>query len=368
MVLRGSFQLFNQDFRSPDTTNLTYNFDIKSTSGEVIHFNGYKIVNSSVAFSPWATWKATSTLYVTLTGSNGARIGRGMLHIRPAAFASEALTFTATGQSLFEQMRSSGQFLSFFAKQVAKSFLGPLNFLQWPSASYSGYFGDKVPPAKTIKVTASDGLQTTLRVWAPSVAKGRQEAAKGKIFFIPGAAVDHQIFALPTIRCNAVEYFTRAGHEVFALTHRVGKTIVAQKGYTTFDARLDIKAGLEEVRKIQGSDEKIYVVAHCAGSVALSMALLDKTVPAHWIAGITASNVFAHPKFAKVNMMKASLPVPLPQIYKAVAGSWFSCSSSHLDTVVQQVMNQALRFYPVGSMAEVCNSVVCHRSELAFGR
>ena len=365
MVLRGGFQLFNQDFRSPDTTNLTYNFDMVSTSGEVIHFNGYKIVNSSVAFSPWATWKATSTLYVTLTSSNGTRFGRGMLHIRPSAFGAEALTFTPTGQSLFKRMRSSRQFLSFFAKQVAKSFFGPLNLLQWPSASYSGYFGDKVPPARTVKIIASDGVQTTLRMWS---AVGTRHSMKSKILFVPGAAVDHQIFALPTIRRNAVEYFTGAGHEVYVITHRTGKTIVAQKGYTTFDARLDIKAALEEIRKIEGSDEKIYVVAHCAGSVALSSALLDGTVPANWISGITASNVFAHPKFAKINMAKASLPVPLPKIYKAVAGSWFSCTSSYHDAFVQQLVNQALRFYPVGAMNEVCNSVVCHRSELVFGR
>ena len=366
MVLRGGFQLFNQDFRSPDTTNLTYNFDMVSTSGEVIHFNGYKIVNASVAFSPWATWKATSTLFVTLTGSNGARVGRGKLHINPTAFRSEALTFTPTGRSLLRRLRSSGQFLSFFTKQVAKSFLGPLNLLQWPSPSYSGYFGDKVPPAKTLKITASDGVQVTLRMWSP--VTGRRHPAKSKILFLPGAAVDHQIFALPTIRRNAVDYFTEAGHEVYVVTHRTGKTIVAQNGYTAFDARLDVKAGLDEIRKMQGSDDKIYVVAHCAGSQALSIALLDGTVPAHWISGITASNVFAHPKFAKINMAKASLPVPLPKIYEAVAGSWFSCSSSHHDTVVQQVMNQALRFYPVGGMGELCNSVVCHRSELVFGR
>ena len=365
MVRRGTFQLFNEDFRSPDTTNLTYKFDMVSTSGEVIHFDGYKVVNSSVAFSPLATWKATSTLYVTLTSATGFSIGRGKLHISPTSFGSEALTFTSTGQTLYSRLKSSGQFLSFFAKQVAKSFLGPLNILQFPSDSYFGYFGDKIPPIKTLKITASDGVQTTLRIWAPAPPP---ETSKPNILFIPGAAVDHQIFALPTIRRNAVEYFTGAGHQVFVITHRTGKTIVAKKGYTTFDARLDIKAALEEIRKIQGSDQKIYIVAHCAGSVALSIGLLDRTVPADWILGITASNVFAHPKFAKINLAKASLPVPLPKIYKNVAGSWFSCTSSYHDTVVQQFMNQALRFYPVGAMSEICNSVVCHRSELVFGR
>lgn len=364
MVLRGGLQLFDQDFRSPDTTNLTYEFDMVSTSGEVIHFNGYKTVNSSAAFSPWAVWKAASTIYVTLTDCNGGRVARGMLHTTPAAFGAEALTLTSTGQSLFARIKSKGQFLSFIAKQIAKSFLGPLNPLQWPSTSYSGYIVDKMPPAQTLQITASDGVHSTLRMWTPVTG---QQPAKVRVFFVPGVAVDHQIFALPTIRRNAVEYFTGAGHEVFAITPRTGKTILAEKGYTTFDARLDLKAGLEEIRRLQNSD-KIYVVAHGEGSMALSMALLDGTIPASWIAGITASNVFAHPKFATANMLKAKLPVSIPKIYNTVVGSWFSCTSSHNDRFAQGLLNQALRFYPVGGAQELCNSVVCHRSELAFGR
>ena len=284
MVRRGSFQLFNQDFRSPDTTNLTYNFDMLSTSEEIIHFNGYKIVSSSIAFSPWATWKAISTLYVTLTGANGCRVGRGMMHIRPSAFVPEVLTLTPTGPSLLRRVVSSGQFLSFFVKQVAKSFLGPMNSLQWPSASYSGYFEDKVPPAKTIKVTAADGVQTTLLMWNP--VKG-QQPGKTKILFVPGVAVDHQIFALPTIERNAVEYFTGADHEVWIIHHRIGKTMIAQKGYTAFDVRLDIKASLEEIRKTQSPQEKVYVIAHCHGSTAFASGLLDGTIPANWISGMS---------------------------------------------------------------------------------
>ena len=279
MVRRGTFQLFNQDFRSPDTTNLTYDFDMVSTAGEVIHFNGYKIVNSSVAFSPWATWKATSTLYVTLTGTNGHRIGRGMLHIRPSKFFSEALTFAPIGKTLWKRLASSGEFLAYFAKQVAKSFLGPINFLQWPSASYTGYFSNKIPPSQTYQVVAEDGVQTTLRVW--SAING----SKGKIFFIPGAAVDHQIFALPTIEKNAVEYFTEAGYESWVLTHRTGKTAVAKQGYNAFDTRLDVKAALEKIREVQKSNDKIQVVAHCAGSIAFASGLLDGTIPADWISG-----------------------------------------------------------------------------------
>jgi len=216
-----------------------------------------------------------------------------------------------------------------------------------------------VPSAKTIKITASDGVQTTLRMWSPVGAWLLTEA---KVSLIPGAAVDHQIFALPTIRRNAMEYFTGTGHEVFVITLWMGKAITAQRGYFTFDARLDIKAGLEEIRKLQGSDDKICLVAHSEGPMALLMALLNR------IAGVRVSSVFTHPKRAKVNMLKASSLIPLPKLHTVLAGSWFSCTFSYHDTIVQQLINQALRFYVLGGVGEICNSVICHGSELVFGR
>lgn len=79
--------------------------------------------------------------------------------------------------------------------------------------------------------------------------------------------------------------------------------------------------------------------------------------------------VFFTPKFATVNMMKARSPVSLPAVYKKLAGSdWFGCVSSTNDALVQRITNQLLRFYPVGGLAEICNSTTCHRSELVFGR
>ena len=330
--------------------------------------HGYKIVDPSVAFSPLATWKATSTLYVTLTRADRseATVGRGILLINPAAFGSELATFNSLGSSLFAKARSSAQFLTYFAKQVAGVFLSPFNALQYPKVTTNGYF-NKRPPTATYKLTASDGVPCLMHMWTPTKVSTSPPV---QILFIPGAAVDHQIFALPTIKTNAIEYFTSAGYQAFCITHRVGKTMVAQKNYTTFDARLDIQAALIYIRSLQtsSSQTKIYVIAHCAGSIALSMALLDGTVPASWISGITASNVFMNPIFGNVNRVKATLPLPLTTAYRLLVGNWFSTASSHEDTYVQQMLNQVLRFYPTGATSEICNSVVCHRCELVFGR
>jgi hypothetical protein len=370
MVLRGDFQLFNQDPREPTCQNLTYNFDMINPSGERLRFNGYKIVNPSVAFDPLGFWKATSTLYVTITQPDDTVIGRGTLHIQPSDFVSELATLEPTGTSLFAKAKSTASFLAFFTKQAASIFFAPFSYLSYPAPTFKGYI-NVTPISQTYTLIASDGVHSTLQMWDP-IGKGPDDAAP-TILFIPGAAVDHQIFALPTIEKNGIDYFRESGYRCFCVTHRVGKTMVAYKGYTTFDARLDILAALEQVRKLQQTQtktapEKVYVIAHCAGSVALSIGLLDGTVPAEYIKGITASNVFMNPIFAKVNMIKASQPVPMNSIYGTFVGSWFSCASSTQDGLVQQALNQVLRLYPVGERKEICNSVVCHRSSLVFGR
>ncbi|KAJ5153414.1 uncharacterized protein N7482_009892 [Penicillium canariense] len=370
MVHRGDFQLFNQDTREPTTRNLTYNFEMISPSREKLCFNGYKVVNPSVAFDPIGFWKATSTLYVTITVPDGKVIGRGTLHIQPADFVSELATLEPTGRNLYAKVKSAASFLTYFTREAAKMFFAPLTCLQWPSPTFHGY-GNVTEIAETFTVIASDGIHSTMQMWNPPGRDG--SIARPTILFVPGAAVDYQIFGLPTIEKNAIDYFREAGYRIYCVTHRVGKTMTAIKGDTTFDARLDILAALTKIRELhegqrRGQAEKIYVIAHCAGSVALSMGLLDGSIPAGWIKGITASNVFMNPIFANVNRAKASLPIPLNSLYNKLAGSWFSCTSSLGDSLIQQILNQVLRFYPVGSKAEICDSVVCHRSSLVFGR
>jgi hypothetical protein len=101
------------------------------------------------------------------------------------------------------------------------------------------------------------------------IDKGSHDAAP-TMLFIPGAAVDHQIFALPAIEKNATDYFREAGYRCFCVTHRVGKTMVAYQGYTTFDARRTSARALSQIRKLQETQtntvpERVHVVAHYVG-------------------------------------------------------------------------------------------------------
>lgn len=369
IVHRGTFQLFSQDHRQPDTANLVYNFDMVSPKGNKLHFNGYKVVNSGAFLNPLELWRQTSTLFVTITNTQSQVVGRGTLRIQPQDFIQELQTFVPSGPILLSKLMSTASFLTYFTKQLAVPFLSTLGRLQWPSDGVNTT--SKVTrPSQSIQLEATDGEKSTLHMWNP-IKDGVEGIGRAPIIlFVPGAAVDHSMFALPTIEKNAITYFREAGYRAYCLTHRVGRTPIAQKNYTPYDARRDIHAALLYVRKAnaaRGDDEshKVYVIAHCAGSLALSCGLLDGTIPAEWLCGVTASMVFMNPKFGKVNYILSKFPVTA---YEKVVGSWWDCCSSPNDSYVQQFLNQVLRLYPAGSARETCRSVVCHRSELVFGR
>ncbi|KAI0514386.1 glucose-methanol-choline oxidoreductase [Xylaria bambusicola] len=393
MVRRGNFNLFLVDTKAPGTRNLTYDFDMFGTNERRLHFHGYKVVDSSVALSPAQFWRSTSTLYVHITERppkgtreqggqdedycpKGKVIAQGIMRIQPKDFLSEILTLSPTGSSIFNKIKSVANFMTFFTRKSMNLFLAPLTPLQYPSPAYTG-FVNNTPRTKSYKITARDGVRTSLHMWEPT----NTSVETKNLFMIPGASVDHQIFALPTIRMNAVNYFQRAGYRVFIPVHRIGVLMVAQNDWTTFDARLDLLACLEFIRKryptyaepVQDNEEKpepepIYTIAHCMGSVAFATGLLDGTIPAKWIKGVTCSQVFMNPIWNCMNMIKIlALPIPADRLYRFFAGNWFSCSTGKNDSYVQKALNELLRFMP-DERKEICNNATCHRVSLVFAR
>ncbi|KAJ8125051.1 hypothetical protein O1611_g8589 [Lasiodiplodia mahajangana] len=397
MVRRGNFNLFLVDTKAPGTRNLTYDFNMFGTSGERLHFHGYKVVDSSVALAPMQFWRSTSTLYVTITErpAKGVResssgedfcprgkiVAQGIMRIQPQDFLSEILTLAPTGGSILDKVKSVTNFMTFFTRKSMSLFLAPLTPLQYPSQTYSG-FVNNTPRSKAYKITARDHVTTSLYVWEPT----NTTVETKNLFMIPGASVDHQIYALPTIRLNAVNYFQRAGYRVFVPVHRIGVLMVAQNNWTTFDARLDLRACLELIRKeyptgeiihddSRGPSDKpkrkpepIYTIAHCMGSVAFAAGLLDGTIPASWIKGVTCSQVFMNPIWNCMNMIKIlALPIPADRLYRLFAGNWFSCSTGKNDSYLQKALNEVLRFMP-DERKEICNNATCHRISLVFAR
>ena len=74
------------------------------------------------------------------------------------------------------------------------------------------------------------------------------------------------------------------------------------------------------------------------------------------------------PWFAKVNSCIARWLPDTPEIATELLGPWYEVDCGEHDGIVQGLIDQSLRFYPVGGKDEICTSAICHRTELAFGR
>lgn len=365
MVHRGHFSLFSEDPLAPETKQMTYDFDMTSINCETLHFHGFKIIDASVTLDLVALWKSTTTLYSTVSRPDGHVLGRGILHVQLEDFVAERNSVTPDGRNLLSKARSVVSFMDYFAKQSASIFFAPFMKMEYPAASYGDVI-NPTQPTQTIRVEAEDGVTSYLYMWEATVED--PELTIHNLYMIPGASVDHRIFSLETIEHNAVQYFLAAGYRVWVIVHRIGIDMKAEDHWTTFDARLDIKAGLQHIRNSPlGGPVPIYTIAHCMGSVAFSSGLLDGTIPTSWILGISCSQVFMNPKWALVNMLKVKVPIPLDTIYKLVIGNWLDITSDENDTVIQQLINQMLRLYPV-EPEEICRSVSCHRTSFVFGR
>ena len=110
LILRGEVQFFTVDEAVSDATELAYKLTLLSTDGEAYLFNGYKKVDSSMAFSVSKAWKATTTLYTTITRVDGSMVGRGMPYSSWRNFESEMKTFgpTSSGSLLKKVLPSFG--------------------------------------------------------------------------------------------------------------------------------------------------------------------------------------------------------------------------------------------------------------------
>ncbi|KAK4071095.1 CAZyme family AA3 [Trichoderma aggressivum f. europaeum] len=401
MLSRGDLGLFKRNHKAPGSSILTYDCDMAGANGRRLRLHGYKLVDASVSLSPLQMWRSTTTLYVSIT-ERGIRnedanqeqivwhddvadfyyqdvplspseklVARGILNLRPKDFVSEMMTLSPSGSSFLNKAINMSKFMSFFTSKSLSHFLTPLGSLEYPEQGFVSYI-NYTPPSQTYVIVASDGIETELHMWEPNPSAVATDSRGSPVkvenlFMIPGASVDHQIFALPTISFNSVNYFTRAGYRVFVTVHRICQlNSLRKQEWTTYDSRFDIRACLQQIRRVYGVN-KIYTVAHCMGSVALAGGLLDGTIPPEWILGITCSQVFMNPIWSTMNMIKARSPVQLDKMYESLLGNWLDCSTSNEDSLAQRTVNQLLRFWPE-KRGEVCRNAACHRTTLLFGR
>jgi hypothetical protein len=305
LVTSGAVDFSTTDDDVADAVNLVYKLDFVSTDGTKYGFHGYKRLDSAAAFSVSNTWSATTTLYTTITGFDGSVIGKGILRLSIRESFSELRSLQSRSRfSTLRDLYAQARFLRFFATKVASYTFSPFRSLRYPTphTDRSGCYEKPTPTVGTL--TADDGVQISIKMWHPPSGVAEQRTP---IMLIPGASVDDQIFSLPTIPINAIDYFTSLGHRCYVPILRFGMGEAAKRGDTVYDARLDVRAAIQYIRERE-QEKQIYVIAHCLGSIGMGTALLTGDVEAHWIKGMTCSQVFIHLLLSPNNSFKARHP------------------------------------------------------------
>jgi hypothetical protein len=250
-------------------------------------------------------------------------------------------------------------FLAFFAAQVCLFFFRPFSPLRFPT---DGKAQPQKRASSIVIIRAKDGVELDLEVFEPM----SDASDRPPILSLPGVTgvgAEHNLYALPYLRCNVVDYFTSRGHHCYVLSPRWASASVAETS-VVYDCRLDVAAALKYIR--DNKSRKPYVIAHCQGSVALAMGLLDGTIPASGILGITANSVFMNQVFAYWNGVKGSTTL-LVRLYELLAGTFFPMLSKANDNPIQRLLDTVLRFYPVRRRRDLCASTACRRTSFGFG-
>ncbi|CEJ56572.1 hypothetical protein PMG11_02774 [Penicillium brasilianum] len=370
-IVNGTVDFFTSISERAETSAITYHLDLASVEGIHYHLEGRKIIDSNVALSVRKAWQATTTIDVNVTRHDDTKVGSGILHISLADFQKQMRTFRTTVPFKLSLLLALITFFVCFAYQVSLFFFRPFVSMRFPQISIKSNVKPKQSVSSSCKIKARDGVHTLLEIYEPLPWQEQKDSSNTlsspPVLFLPGITgswAKYSLFALPFLRSNLVDYFTERGHRCYALTPRWScDPSVAQKS-TVFDCRLDVAAAVQYIRDRE--PQKPYVIAHCQGSVALCMALLDGTIRRDQLLGITANSVFMNQVFGYWNWVKGRTTLII-QLYETLAGSCFPIASSASDSLLQRLLDQILRFYPVGHSRDVCTSTACHRTSFAFG-
>ncbi|PKK80660.1 FAD/NAD(P)-binding domain-containing protein [Rhizophagus irregularis] len=367
LVTNGKFRLFIPRTDHVDSNQMMYDLNLSATDGTKYRLKGYKLIKNGT-FSEQVT--STTTLYVTIYHLDDLDnideeeeadirkvVGRGILRIKPSDLLKQLTTLKATGETSESRFKAMITFKNFFVTTILKHifvrFL-PLEYSQTFSVAKTFYYKSR-PKKEMWEIIAEDDVKSLLHRY--------QGGRKGPILFVHGAAMSHEMWTTNLIKNNIVDYLLEHGYDIFLIDNRLSTANIASKEQQTLDdIRLDQAAATKKIREITGV-EKIGIIAHCVGSIATFMGLLDRKIEG--VGCLIASQVAMHPSAGFWNRVKMRLNI-LPFTRFVLRQSLFDARTSPETNLTNKILDQLLRFYPV-SKGQICRNALCHRTSFCYG-
>jgi cholesterol oxidase len=353
-IRNGHFHLFLLDNDRVETRVLRYRMSVDArTNGQLrtYRIRGEKVARNAVGSK---LWRDLSTLYVTIASKDGARVGLGILHLSVGDFLRQLTTIRARHtQGVGERFDVHANLLRYFVGMLRSLYGRVLAQATLSTLDASPQPRRRQMRPSTYQVVTSDGTVIHL-----SRHRGGEF---GPVLLSPGFSVRANSFAADTVPKNLVEYLVSEKYDVWLLDYRASSGFAAAGTEFSIDdvAVRDYPAAVDTIRCESGR-EKIQVVAHCVGSMALLMSLLAGKLQGK-LESVVCSQLGLHPiapTFAEFKAAVGAASFLRRFGVRRLTAQYDPYSLAH------RLLDRLLILYPT---RERCNNPTCRRILLLLG-
>ncbi|MCL7024984.1 hypothetical protein MKW94_011989 [Papaver nudicaule] len=264
-IIDGEVDMCRVDNKTPYTQYMYYHLILASSSGSRYVLEGKKIMNPYLL--AMYGWKETTTLHVKLTEINRNNSKVEMVDLK----GELRLTMANLIKSLISlEGNKKGRFVCLLLQSFWRTYIlqmprgNPICLLPSLELKQKPY-----PPSDLHEIKTVDGCTISCRQWKCEQNQGKQRIP---VLLINGYITDS--FCLPTEPNDLVRTLVDKGYETWLLQTRLHPHHPSNDFTIEDIGKFDIPAAVSKILELHGDSVKVHVVAHCAGGLAIHIALM----------------------------------------------------------------------------------------------
>ncbi|KAG0489690.1 hypothetical protein HPP92_006553 [Vanilla planifolia] len=366
-ILDGKVDLCKINNRTPYTQYMHYSLPLVSASGSRYILEGKKVMNPFLLAS--YAWREATTLHVNFqkVEMNSTENEKQQISLTDEILDLQGELHISIFQLLKSLAMLKGKNKDNFVRLLLLSFWRTY-ILQEPRYSEEDFSLSELiqhpyPVHVLHQLNTEDDYTITCMQWRSTQSLWKPELKTPQpVLLLNGYAGES--YYLPTEPRDLVRTLLEEGYEIWLLQTRLHPTHPSNNFTIEDIAKFDIPAVIAKIHEEHGSSIRIHVIAHCAGGLAIHMALLGGHVSASCITSLSCTNSSMYFKLTTLASVKMRLPL-LP-VTMAIIGKkkTLSITDSSKDEIRHSLLKWVARIIP---RTERCSCDECEIVSGVFG-
>ncbi|KAJ4705296.1 Long-chain-alcohol oxidase FAO4B [Melia azedarach] len=312
-IIDGKVDLCQVDYRTPYAQYMHYRLLLADSSGLRYILEGKKILKPFLL--ALYAWRETTTLHVTFKKISGDSSQGEVIHL-----TGELLISLKELLKSLMSLEGNGKrnFLFLLSRTLLRTYI-----LQIPRGNHKDHnlpdsYHKSYPNSILHEIKTEDGYVISCRQWKCNQNERRLKGEKqlNPVLLLNGYSTES--YWLLTESNDLLRALLEEGHETWLLQSRLHHLTPANNFTIEDIGRFDIPAAIDKILEFHGRSIKVHVVAHCAGGLAVHIALMGGHVSATHIASLSCTN---SSMFFKLNALPAfKMWLPLVPVSMAILG------------------------------------------------